>query len=169
MCLREIKFSPLLSLVVCILLLSGCSSNEKSVISQYSLTLAGESHTWDLTGYEVVITSKKFKAGNGKLNMKNANEYIGDSFHFQTHAVINGEDIIIHSGSTTGTGINLAKKTTGTIEGETLLNKKGDPIQLDDVNEIYMSVEWWGEGQRESMKERIDLHKKGGKGQTFLK
>lgn len=54
----------------------------------------------------------------------------------------------------------MAKKTTGTIEGESFLNKNGDPIPLDDVKDMYMSVEWRGEGKSESAKERIDLYKK---------
>lgn len=154
-----------LSLVV---FLAGCNGNEKSVMNHYYLSLMGESQTWTLTGYEVVITPENFKAGNGTLNMKNENEYIADSFHFETHAVINGEDTVVHSGSASGAGVDIAEETTGAIEGGTYLNKDGNPITLNEVSNIYMIVEWWDIGKSESVKERIDLYIKPNKEQTFL-
>lgn len=157
MFLRKIKLSQLFSVVFLIFLLSGCNSNEKSV-----LKLMGESQTWNLTGYEVVITPERFKAGNGILNMRNANEYITNSFHFETHAVINGEDLVVHAGSATGEGIDIAKKTTGAIEGGTYYNN-GDPITLNEVSDIYMIIEWWDTGKSGSVKERIDLYNKDSK------
>jgi hypothetical protein len=166
--LEKAKFSQLFSLVLLILLLSGCNSNEKSVINHYYLSLMGESQTWNLTGYEVMITPENFKAGNGTLKMKNANEYITDSFQFETHAVINGKDIVVHSGSVTGAGIDIAKKITGAIEGGAYLNKNGDPITLNEVSDIYMIVEWWDIGKSANVKERIDLYSKDSKEKTFL-
>ncbi|WP_332646912.1 hypothetical protein [Lysinibacillus sp. 54212] len=165
---RKIRFSQLFSLALFILVLTGCNSNEKSVINHYYLSLMGESESWSLTGYEVLITSDHFKAGNGTLNMKNANEYIGDSFQFRTYAVINGEDTIVHSGSVAGAEIDIAKQTTGAIEGESYLDKNGDFITLNDVTNIYMTVEWWDEGLRKSVRESIDLYNKESKEQTFL-
>lgn len=163
MFLRKIKFSQLFSLVLFILILSGCNSNEKLVINQYYLSLMGESQTWNLTGYEVVITSENFKVGNGTLNMKNANEYITDAFQFKTHAVINGKDIVVHSGSATGAGIDIAKKPIGAIKGGPYLNKNGDPITVNAVRDIYMIVEWWDKDKSKSVKERIDLYNKDSK------
>ncbi|CRK84584.1 hypothetical protein [Neobacillus massiliamazoniensis] len=168
MLLGKAKFSQLFSLVLLILLLSGCNSNEKSVINHYYLSLMGESQTWKLTGYEVMITPENFKAGNGTLKMKNANEYITDSFQFETHAVINGKDIVVHSGSANGAGIDIAKKTTGAIEGGVYLNKNGDPITLNEVSDIYMIVEWWDIGKSANVKERIDLYSTDSKEKTFL-
>ena len=115
-----------------------------------------------------MITPENFKAGNGTLTMKNENEYIADSFRFKTHTVINGEDVIVHAGSVYGEGIDIAKQTTGTIEGEVYLNKNRDPISLSEVSEIYMVVEWWEKGKRESVKERIDLFNKDSKENSFL-
>jgi hypothetical protein len=127
------------------------------------MKLMGESQTWDLTGYEIVITPENFKAGNGTLNMKNANEYITNSFQFETHAIINGEDLVVHASSATGARIDIAKKTTGAIEGGTYLNKNGDPITLNEVSDIYMIIEWWDTGKNDSVKERIGLYNKDNK------
>ncbi|WP_085505796.1 hypothetical protein [Thalassobacillus devorans] len=151
-----------------VLLLSGCNGNEKSVINHFYLSMMGESETWNLTGYEVVITPENFKAGNGTLNMKNENEYIADSIHFKTHAVMNGEDIVVHSGSASGAEIDIANESTGAIEGGEYLNEDGSPITLKEVSNIYMTVEWWDEGKSDSMKERIKLYDESYKENTFL-
>ncbi|WP_246521348.1 hypothetical protein [Ornithinibacillus massiliensis] len=100
--------------------------------------------------------------------MKNPNEYISDSLSFETHAVINVEDISVHSSSITGTGIDIAEETTGAIESGIYLNEAGSPIKLNEVSIIYMIVEWWDIGKSEFMKERIDLYIKPKKEQTFI-
>lgn len=168
MLLTKRKFRPLFSLVLFILLLSGCNGNEKLIINHYYLSLMGESETWKLTDYEVVITPENFLAGNGTLYMKNENEYIVDAFHFETHAVINGEDIVVHSGSASGAGIDIAEETTGAIEGGPYLDKNKKPITLNEVSTIYMIVEWWDIGKSDSLKEKMDLYNKDRKEQTFL-
>lgn len=168
MILEKAKFNKLFSLVFLILLFSGCNSNEKSVIDHYYLLLIGESQTWNLNGYEIMITSDSFKVGNGTLRMKNANKYISDSFQFETHAVINGEDTVVHAGSATGAGIDISKKTTGANEGGTYFKKNGEPITLNEVSDIYMVVEWWDIGKNVNLKERLDLYSKNSKEKTFL-
>lgn len=153
--------------IALVVLLSGCNSNGKSDTNHYFLSLMGESQTWRLSGYEVMITPENFKTGNGTLYMKNKNEYITDSFHFETHAVINGEDLAVHTGSVSGK-VDLAKKTTGAIEGGTYLNEKGNPISLNEVSDIYVIVEWKDSSKSKNVKERIDLYTKSNNEKTFL-
>lgn len=162
---KRIIYLLFLALVV---LLSGCKHNEKSVLNHYYLSLMGDSQTWGLTGYEVVITPKNFKAGNGTLKMKNENEYLADFFHFETHVVTNGKDLVVHSGSVSGTGIDIAEESTGTVEGGEYINEDGTPISLNDVSNIYMIIEWWDIGKSESMRERIELYNKSNKENTLL-
>ncbi|ATP40860.1 hypothetical protein CSE16_12850 [Solibacillus sp. R5-41] len=159
---KRIFYMLFLLLVV---LLSGCNGNEKAV-SKYYLSLVGESQNWNLTGYEVVITPESFKAGNGTLHMKNGNKSIVDSFYFETHVVINDNDVVVHTGAVTGAGIDIAEESTGAIEGGTYLNEDGTPITLNEINNIYMIVEWWSKS--ESAKERIDLYIKPNKEQSFF-
>ncbi len=159
---KRIFYMLFLLLVV---LLSGCNGNEKAV-SKYYLSLVGESQNWNLTGYEVVITPESFKAGNGTLHMKNGNKSIVDSFYFETHVVINDNDVVLHTGAVTGAGIDIAEESTGAIEGGTYLNEDGTPITLNEINNIYMIVEWWSKS--ESAKERIDLYIKPNKEQSFF-
>ncbi|MEN2467725.1 hypothetical protein [Ornithinibacillus sp. JPR2-1] len=162
------KNKIVLSLIfsVLVILLSGCSGSEK--LNHYYLLLAGESQTWNLSDYEVVLTPEDFKAGYGTLQMKNSNEYISDSFRFETHVVINGEDIIVHSSSFTGPEIDIAEETTGAMESGPYLDENGSPITLNEISNIYMMVEWWDVDKRESMNERIDLFTKSTKEQTFF-
>ncbi|WP_391116985.1 hypothetical protein [Psychrobacillus sp. L3] len=157
-----------------IVLLSGCNNSGKLVKNNYFLPLHGESQTWSLTGYEVMITPENFKAGNGTLKMKNEEKYLSDFFQFETHAVINNEDFTVHSNSIefsspeTGDGIDIAEITTGAIESGKYLNEKGDPISLKEVNVIYMIVKWRDINKGAYANERIDLFVKPNKEETFL-
>ncbi|WP_391116999.1 hypothetical protein [Psychrobacillus sp. L3] len=148
-----------------VVLLSGCNSIKKSV-SNYYLSLMGESQTWNLTGYEVVITPESFKAGNGTLHVKNGNKSIVDFFYFETHVVINDKDLVVHTGGVSSTGMDIEEELTGAIESGAYLNEDGTPITLNEINNIYMIVDW--RGKSESAKERIDLYIKPNKEQTFL-
>lgn len=143
--------------VALIVLLTGCTLNEKE---PENLILKGESETWELTGYGLVISPELFKAGNGTLTMKGKDEYIADTIQFKTFAVIEGEDVTVHSSSASGDGINIAEQSTGAIEGDAYLNKNKKPITLDDISSIYMNVKWWDVGSSESKIERIELYSK---------
>ncbi|WP_164670155.1 hypothetical protein [Virgibacillus doumboii] len=154
------KFFALLSLLI--LILAGCNAQKND--DNYFLSLTGESDSWKLNRYEIVITPEEFKLGNGTLTMKNHEEYKTDSFHFTTHAVINNEDRTIHTSSVTGMGIDIAEETTGTIEG-----KGENSITLDDISDVYMIVEWWDVNKEENVKERINLYNKPEGNDTFLK
>lgn len=145
--------------------MTGCNAQQSD--SKYYLLLMGESENWNLTDYEIVITPQDFNAGYGNLIMKNEEEYITDYFHFDTHVVINGEDMVVHSGSSTG-GMDISEETTGAIEGGTYLNKNDEPITLNDVSDIYMIVEWWDNSTEKSVNERLDLYKKSNTEETFF-
>lgn len=127
-------------------------------MTQQNVLLIGESQTWNLNGYEITMTSENMKVGNGTLKMRNESEYKADSLLFRTHAIINGEDIVVHSGSVSGEGIDIAEHLTGTIDGSSYLNKTGDPITMREISNIYMIIEWWDIGESVSNKERIDLY-----------
>lgn len=156
--MKKFIYLSIVSLLFFLFILTGCNNQETA--DNYYLSLKGESEHWNLNGYEIEMTQEEFKAGNGTLYMKNENEYKTDSFHFDTHAIINNNDITIQSGSVTGLGIDIAEETTGTIKGRTYLNKNGDPITLEEINDIYMIVEWWDMNKSKHVKERIDLYSK---------
>ena len=69
--------------------------------------------------------------------------------------VIDNDDSVVHTDSATGE-MNIAEYTTGAIAGP-YITKNGDFVTLEDINEIYVVVEWWDISKNESMKERIDL------------
>ncbi|MFC3039207.1 hypothetical protein ACFOGI_02960 [Virgibacillus xinjiangensis] len=147
-------------LIAIILLLSACEGEQ--VETKYYMSLMGESDTWKLNGYEIMLTSDGEKAGNGKLSMKGVDEYVSDIFSFRTHAVIDGEDTVIHGGSVSGQ-TDIAQQTTGTIVGE-----GGKTITIDEVSSIYMMIEWWDTDENIPAQERIDLYRKPEDGETFL-
>ena len=157
--------SPYMLILLVVVLLTGCSSNEKSV-SNDDLLLMGESQTWNLTGYEVEITPEKFKAGNGTLQVKDGDNSTVDSYYFQTHIVINNIDLVVHGGGVSTTGGTITEESTGAIEGGVYMNEEGKPITLNEINAIYMTVEWWDKSER--TKERIDLYTKPNEDHSFL-
>ena len=148
-----------------VVLLSGCNAKEKSV-SNYYLSLMGDSETWNLTGYEVVITPESFKAGNGTLHVKNGIKSNVEFFYFETHLVMKDKDVVVHTGGVSSTGMDIEKELTGAIEGGAYLNEDGTPITLNEVNNIYMIVEW--RDKSKSVKERINLYIKPKGEPTFL-
>ncbi|WP_339229286.1 hypothetical protein NSQ77_05150 [Oceanobacillus sp. FSL K6-2867] len=148
----------LLGLVPLLFILFACQKQQLEM--NYYLSLLGESEIWKLTGYEIMLTSDEIKIGNGKLIMKEKNEFITDSFSFNTYAVINGEDQRIHAGSVSGR-TDIREQTTGTLEGD-------EHIDFDELSDIYMIVEWWNPNENNNDKERINLYQKSGKDETFL-
>lgn len=137
-----------------IFLISGCNRVENN----YYLSFTEESDAWKLKGYEVRITPDAFIAGNGLLSMKGKDEYFTDIFSFTVHAVINQEDQVIHTYAATGSEINIARKRIGRIEGKAYINKEGTPINLDNISEIYMIIDWWDKEQEKKVEERINLY-----------
>lgn len=153
-------------LLVVIFLVSGCRAQQSN--KEYYLLLMGESENWKLTDYEVVITPEEVNIGNGKLKMKNKDEYKTAFFSFNTYMVVNGQGYGVHASSWTGDGIDIAKKTIGTLKGGSLLNENGKPITFNDVDEIYMTVEWWDISVEKNVSERLDLYKKSDKEETLF-
>lgn len=148
------------SLISLLFILSACSNQQSG--TDYYLLLTGQSDNWELSGYEILLTSEGRKAGNGTLIMKEENEYFTDSFSFHTHAVINGVDNTIHAGSVSGR-TDISEQTTGTIEGES-----ENSVKLDGVSSIYMVIEWWDSDENENVQERIDLYQRSNSDETFL-
>ncbi|MCM3397941.1 hypothetical protein [Oceanobacillus profundus] len=148
----------LFSLVPLLFILFACQ--DQQLETNYYLSLLGDSETWRLSGYEIILTPDEIKVGNGKLIMKEENKYITDSFSFDTYAVINGVDHKIHAGSVSGRA-DIKEQTTGTLEG-------GAPIDFDELSSVYMIIEWWDPNESDNVQERINLYQKPKNDETFL-
>lgn len=141
-------------------MLSGCDNQQLD--TNYYLSLTGKSENWELIGYEVMLTPNGIKVGNGKLVMINEERYDTDFFSFNTYVVTNGEEDRIHGGSVAGQ-TDISKQKTGSIEGE-----DGYSFELNDVSEIYMTVEWWDPDKNEDVEEKIILYQKPNNEDSFL-
>lgn len=137
-------------------IISGCNNSENTIKSEH-LSLNGESENWIVNSYEITITKDSLKAGEGTLMMKS--KIKSDYLHIKVHAVINDEDQVIQEKALTVTGGNqdIAKIQTGSIEGS-YFNKEGEAINLDDIKNIYMVVEWRDPGSGDIVEEKIELH-----------
>ncbi|WP_407270215.1 hypothetical protein [Radiobacillus sp. PE A8.2] len=136
--------------------MSGC--NNQNITPDYHLPLSGNSNHWQVSGYEMSITPEEFKIDNGTISFKN--ERRTDSFSFNTHAIINGTDETIHHKSVTAMTASITEESTGGIESVVFKNNNGEPITLEDVNEVYMIVSWRDIQSEKNINERITLYSK---------
>ncbi|MGP4070789.1 hypothetical protein [Halobacillus sp. B29] len=147
-------------LVLVTLLLSGCDSNDKPMKNNYYLSLSGESEHWEVDSYDIEIKPDTFKAGNGSLTMKNKTENSADFFNIEVYAVIDNEDKLVQAKSVKGSELDITQMTTGATGGGTFLEVNGVPISLENVSDIYMSIEW--QDKSKTMEEKIDLYNQEG-------
>ncbi|ASF38958.1 hypothetical protein CEH05_07470 [Halobacillus halophilus] len=144
-----------LSIIVVITFLSGCVNNEKSTGNNFHLSLSGESENWKVSSYNILIKPDALKAGNGNLTMKNKAEFNTDFLSIRVHAVIDNEDRIIQGKSIQGSESNITQTSTGVTEGGTFIDEEGEPISLENISDIYMTIEW--HDIKGANKEEIDL------------
>ncbi|CDQ20269.1 hypothetical protein [Halobacillus karajensis] len=150
---KGIKLS--LSILLVIFLLSGCDSNEKEIVNNYYLSLTGESKSWEVDSYKILLKPDTLKAGNGNLTMKNKTGLNTDFFSLRVHAVIDNEDRVIQGKSVKGMESDITQTTTGATKGGPFIEEEGEPISLENISDIYMIIEW--EDNKKAKKEKIDL------------
>lgn len=138
----------LFALICSLIILSACQQAENI---NYYFSFMGESESWILENYEVMITEDEIKVGNGILMMKQVDQYETDSFSFSTYIVKNGEKERVHGGSVSGQA-DLTKQMTGAIEGT-----NSGTFAFEDVQHIYVIVEWWDTEKGEDVSEQINL------------
>lgn len=140
-----------LSLLI-LFLLSGCMKSEDRSGDNYYFSLTGESETWSVDGYELMIQGDRFQAGNGTITAEKEEEIIAYSFDMEVHTVHDGNDTIIHRTSSTGKGQDISQSETGRIEGsETIVSKNAEQLE-----HVYMLIAWRQDG--EDMEEKIVLY-----------
>lgn len=124
-----------ISIALLLVVLSACKpldtkSNQESE-SNYYLSMSDESEHWKLSGYEIMITSEGYKAGNGILKMKDVDARKEGFLGYDVYAVVGGEENRFHGGSVSGNA-DINDVTTGTIDGEEELK------EFPDIDEIYI-------------------------------
>ena len=118
--------------------------------------LTGECEHWMFSVYDILFTPNGETIGNGKLIMKNANEYFTDSFSFRTYVVVDGTSNRVHTGSVSGK-TDISKQTTGKIEKD---GHNANALSLKNIDNIYIEVEWTDQETKGNKRERIDLYNK---------
>src|SRR5699024_1135666 len=89
-----------ISIALLLVVLSACKpldtkSNQESE-SNYYQSMSDESEHWKLSGYEIMITSEGYKAGNGILQMKDVDERKEGFLSYDVYAVVGGEENRFH-------------------------------------------------------------------------
>ena len=103
------------------------------------------------------------KAGYGTLTMKGENKHMANFFSFKVYTVVDGMENRLHSGSVSG-ATDIAKQTTGTIEGEGGKNL----TEFPEVDKIYMTVTWNDDETDGDQEEKIVLYDKEKNSESFL-
>lgn len=126
--------------------------------NSYYFRLMGESQSWELEGYQVKMTPKTLKSGNGKLTYKpNPKGFATHFFEFNVHAIVNNQDKIIQHKSVTGPASYSKEFTTGSIKGP-ILTQNEKPITAKDLSKIYAVIKW--ENNKDKIqKEKIVLYR----------
>ncbi|ARI77775.1 hypothetical protein [Halobacillus mangrovi] len=150
--MRMIKICGLLLLIVSSLL--ACAKQEENIENHFHLSLNGESNHWKVQHYEIKCTPKLFKAGDGKIIFKGNDNVKSEFYKIDVHAVIDETDTVVHTKSVSGES-KLNKIETGSIKGDTYVNKEGNPVTFDEVSRVYMVIEW--QDKQNTKKETIDL------------
>src|SRR5699024_948278 len=154
-----------ISIVLLLVVLSACNSvdskSNQETESNYYLSMSDESEHWKLSGYEIMITSEGYKAGNGILKMKDADKRKEGFLSYDVYAVGGGDENRFHGGSMSGIA-DIDEVSTGTIDGERELN------EFPKIDEIYMTVTWSDADTDGDQKEKIILYNKEKSGESFL-
>ncbi|SEA26760.1 hypothetical protein SAMN05421743_103356 [Thalassobacillus cyri] len=153
------KSNQSLYLFMLIFLLVGCSdSREDAQPYQFHLVLSGESEHWEIEGYELQYDEKRYKSGNGKLAMKNIEEYVSDYLSMRIQVVTHGKDKRIQSYSVSGSDMNIVNHQIGTIEG--IKMDSDEVIKKEDIDQIYATIIWRESQEKKDLKERILLYER---------
>ena len=147
----------LISVLIVAFLLGACDA--KPLEQNVQHVFSGESEHWKLEHYEVNVDSKKYFIGNGKLRMKGQDEYAANHLTFTTYFTIQGEERPVHAGSVAGDSINIATFETGSI-GSDEANDGKNALQFEDIERIYVEVQWEELGDPTFHVETIQLYEK---------
>ncbi|NGP45386.1 hypothetical protein G4V62_10625 [Bacillaceae bacterium SIJ1] len=140
----------LINFVLLVLSLVGCTGKGEDV-NHYYLSFIGESETWKVSEYTMTLTPEMQKLGEGTLMMKGQSDYPSDWFHMQVFALVNGEEQVLQTKSVSAPDNNdISQMTIGAVEGERSLS-------IDEMNRLYITVEWNDMETGENMKETIAL------------
>lgn len=160
----------LISLIFLLVILPACDSEEtdsnKETNTNYYFSLSGESDHWKMNGYEIIITPEGYKVGNGKLTMKNEDEYEAEFFDLDIYSVVDGEKNSLHGRSISSEGTDIAEQTIGATEGED--DALTDPAEIDEIHAVISWNEEYSD-VKEDQKETLVLYSKDENDETFLK
>lgn len=126
------------------------------------MSLEGESDTWIVKEFTLQGGPDLINA-EARLEMKYAEEYQSHYFSYDAHVVIFNEDREIFGGSVIGgpgDTTNINKKHYLGIEGGSFIHENGSPVKQEDIDKIYIDVEWFDTEKSEKVKERISLYLK---------
>src|SRR5699024_734124 len=132
----------LISMILLLVVLSACNTNieetepDKKTETNYYISLSDGSDHWNLNGYEIMMTPEGYKAGNGRLKMKDKDKQSEGFLSYDVYGSVDGEEIKFQSGSVSE-DTDITEMTIGSIEGD-----KESLMEFPKLDEIYMTITW---------------------------
>ncbi|SDM43697.1 hypothetical protein [Sediminibacillus halophilus] len=134
---------------------------------QTTETYGGESEHWKVMDYTIKANPALFRTFAGRIYMKGQELYQANYFKSSVHVVVDRrDDIPLHEQtfSTEGEDVDpgdleISEQSTGefSAEWESYQNKRGEPLAIADISEVYIIVEWRGVKEEDIHEERISL------------
>ncbi|KAB8126000.1 YcxB family protein [Gracilibacillus oryzae] len=140
---------------------------------QITRTYHGEGEYWKIEDYRVKVSPILFRTYEGIMHMKDQDTYHADYLMTEFHVVFKwGKDMKIHrehrSSKIKGDNLNeldISSKSTGEFpNNREELDENGDPVTFEDIEEIYVIIQWKGENQDDLFEEKITLTSEDSKG-----
>ena len=132
---------------------------------QMNETYSGESEHWEVRDY-VINTGERVSLRDGILSMKGETEFWADYFKSSTHIVLNDGsemrpvEMELEANNLSSWHnddvMNVAEYELG-VSGGLYLTKYWVPMTINNIDEVYVNVQWKGENDDEFKEEKIIL------------
>ncbi|MFC4323275.1 YcxB family protein [Litchfieldia salsa] len=128
---------------------------------------SGESEHWRIVNYTVKATPALFRTFEGRMYMKGQEMYQAAHFQKEFFIVFKGKgpiplhDYVIAEANpeVKPEELEISEEPTGEYYGEheSYKNIQGDPVSIQDIEEVYAIVQWRGKDEEKMHEEKVTL------------
>lgn len=128
----------------------------------------GESTHWKVVDYKIQANPVWFRTYAGKMYMKGQDIFEAEYFKVEVSVIFDhNKEIRLHKEEfsaeypdrTNPEELEISEQSTGEFpaEQESYRNKDGNPVSIEDINQVFMLVQWKGKNESELEEEKIIL------------
>ncbi|MBS3678805.1 hypothetical protein KGF86_01110 [Ornithinibacillus massiliensis] len=128
----------------------------------------GESTHWKVVDYKIQANPVLFRTYAGRMYMKEQDVFEADYFNVEVYVIFDdNEEIRLHKevfladyqDRAKSVELDISEQSTGEFAAnqESYRNKSGNPVSIEDINEVFILVQWKGKNENELEEEKIIL------------